>query len=255
MSLIVTWSGRFAAAIRFLTIFPLPGTLGTTEKDLAGSTAFFPLVGLLLGCIAVPVTWGMYQLFPPMVTAVLTTFILLAFSGGLHLDGLADTADGFFSARPKEKILEIMRDSASGAMGVTALTVLLLLKIACLSSLSTNLIFAVFLMPIAGRSAILLMMALLPYVRLSGGLGSLFYSRRSRLLALWGMIFFAGMAWPIAGMRGVIAVLAVVILTGLFAVLCRIKIGGATGDTLGASCELAEVAVALVFAAQLGGQS
>ena len=246
--------GRFAAAFRFLTIIPLPGSLGTTEEELAGATPFFPVVGLLLGCIAVPVAWCLNLLLPPLVTAVSATVVLLAFSGGLHLDGLADTADGFFSSRPRERILEIMRDSATGAMGVIALILLLLLKVTCLASLSTNLLPVIFLMPLAGRSAILLMMALLPYARPQGGLASLFYSRRSKMVALWALGFFAVVAWQVAGVQGGAAVLAVVILVALFGWFCRVKIGGATGDTLGAACELAEAVVALVFVAGLKGQ-
>ncbi len=254
MQFIIRWLGSFMAALRFLTILPLPGQLGTTERELAGGLPFFPLIGLLIGCLTVPVSWGMYLLFPPLVTALLATLILLAFSGGLHLDGLADTADGFFSARPRERILEIMRDSATGAMGVTALIMLLLLKVICLGSMSGKmLIFSVFLMPIAGRTAILLLMALLPYVRVQGGLGTLFYSRKSRLTAVWSLLFFAAMAWFTGGIRGAVAVLAVVLLTLLFALFCHRKINGATGDTLGAVCELSEAAVALVFAAQYGG--
>jgi len=252
---VITWLGRFAAAFRFLTIIPLPGSLGTTEDELAGATPFFPLVGLLLGCIVVPIVWLLHLLLPPLVTAVLITLVLLAFSGGLHLDGLADTADGFFSSRPKEKILEIMRDSATGAMGVIALVILLLLKVACLSSLDANLLPVVLLMPLAGRTAILLMMALLPYARPQGGLATLFYSRRSKMVALWSLVFFAAVAWLAAGVQGGMVVLAVVLLVVLFGWFCRLKIGGATGDTLGAACELAEVAVALIFVIRVGGQS
>jgi len=245
--------GRFAAAFRFLTIIPLPGTLGTSEQELTGATPFFPVVGLLLGSAAVPVVWCLQLLFPPLVTAILTTALLLAFSGGLHLDGLADTADGFFSSRPRERILEIMRDSASGAMGVIALILLLLLKVACLDSLSTALLPVVFLMPLAGRTALLLLMALLPYARPDGGLGLVFYSRRSRSIALGGIIVFLAVACLAAGLQGAGAVLAVIFMVLLFAWLCHLKIGGATGDTLGASCELAEAVVALSFTLGLGG--
>ncbi len=248
-----SWSGRFVAAFRFLTIFPLPGKLGTTKQELAGATPCFPLVGLLLGAIALPLVGLLQMLFPPAVTAVLTTLVLLAFSGGLHLDGLADTADGFFSSRPRERIFEIMRDSATGAMGVIALVVLLLLKTVCLSTLSASLLAAVFLMPIAGRTAILLMMAILPYARSQGGLATLFYSRRSKLVGLWSLVFFGVAAWLTAGIRGLAAVLAVGLLVIVFSWFCRAKIGGATGDTLGAACEMAETVVALVFAAAVGG--
>lgn len=256
---IITAIGSFVAALRFLSIIPVSDSFGTSEDELARSVPFFPLVGLFFSCIALPLAWGLYMVLPPAVAAVLIVFLLLGFSGGLHLDGLADTADGFFSARPRERILEIMRDSATGAMGVMALLLLLSLKIACLAALSVSgdkLFLAVFLMPIAGRIAILLLMALLPYVRPQGGLGSLFpgsfASRQARLRALAVVLVFSGISWAAAGEWGILAVFAVLLITALFALVCRRKIGGVTGDTLGAACELAEATVALVFVLQLG---
>ncbi|CAK8719472.1 Adenosylcobinamide-GDP ribazoletransferase [Candidatus Electrothrix laxa] len=254
---IISMIGSFIAALRFLSIIPFAGSLGTSEEELARAVPFFPLVGLLFACITLPLTWCLSQVLPPAVTAVLTVFILLSFSGGLHLDGLADTADGFFSSRPRERMLEIMRDSASGAMGVMALVLLLSLKIACLASMSDQLFIAVFLMPIAGRVAILLLMAMLPYARSEGGLGSLFKDSfdtyQARLRAGAAVLVFAGIAWAAAGPQGLLAVFAVLLMTALFAFFCRKKINGVTGDTLGAACELAEAVVALVFVLKLGG--
>lgn len=247
--------GRFVAAFRFLTIIPLPGQLGTAEDELAGATPFFPLIGLLIGLLAVPVMWFMQMVFPPVVVAVLATTLLLVMSGGLHLDGLADTADGFFSSRPREEMLVIMRDSASGAMGVIALIMVLLLKITCLSSLSGQLLKVIVLMPVAGRFAIVLMMALLPYARSQGGLASLFYSRRSRIVACLAFVFFLVVCWGVAAGTGLVVAIVVVLLVLLFSLYCQKKIGGATGDTLGAVCELAETGVTLVFTAVYTVQS
>ena len=254
---IINTIGSFVAALRFLSIIPFAGSLGTSEEELARAVPFFPLVGLLFACIALPLTWCLSVVLPPAVTAVLAVFILLAFSGGLHLDGLADTADGFFSSRPKERMLEIMRDSASGAMGVMALVLLLSLKIACLASMSDQLLIAVFLMPIAGRVAILLLMATLPYARTEGGLGSLFKdafnTQQAQYRALAALLVLGGLSWAAAGPQGLLAVFAVLLMTALFAFFCRKKIDGVTGDTLGAACELAEAVVALVFVLKLGG--
>ncbi|WP_417910199.1 adenosylcobinamide-GDP ribazoletransferase [Candidatus Electronema sp. PJ] len=242
--------GYFAAALRFLTIMPLPGKIGTTEEELAHAVLFFPLVGLLLGCVAVLAAKMLFLFLPPLPAAILTTFVLLAFSGGLHLDGLADTADGFFSARTSERMLEIMKDSSIGTMGAIALVLLLLLKATCLASLTDQLLPAVFLMPIAGRAAILLLMAMLPYVR-EEGLGRLFAayfnSGAAWAASLLGFLLLTWAAYAAAGPQGMAAVLATLLQTFLFAFFCRCKIGGATGDTLGAACELAEVAAALAF--------
>ncbi|WP_457574735.1 adenosylcobinamide-GDP ribazoletransferase [Desulfolithobacter sp.] len=247
--------GHLAAAFRFLTILPLPGRLGTTEEELAGSVGSFPLIGLLLGLICAGGAWVLWLVLPSLPAAACLTLLLLALSGGLHLDGLADTADGFFSARPdRTQILAIMRDSRIGAMGVIALIMLLLLKTAALATLDRpGVLAASLLLPLVGRSAIVLMMALLPYARPEGGLGGLFYTSHSRRSAIWALGFAALVTLLVAGMAG-LAVLGVTMgCMYLFGGYCRRKIGGATGDTLGAACELAELFMALGFAAMAGG--
>ena len=245
----------FAAALRFLTILPLPSRFGTAEQDLIHAAPFFPLIGLLLGCAAAPTAKLLFSFLPSLPAAVLTTFVLLAFSGGLHLDGLADTADGFFSARTQERMLEIMKDSSIGTMGAIALLLVLLLKTVCLASLHKQLMPAVLLMPLAGRTAILLLMALLPYPR-EQGLGRLFAlyfnSKAGKVAALAGLMLCAMAAHAVAGMQGLTAIAVMLLLILCFAVFCQRKIGGATGDTLGAACELAETAIALLFTVRTG---
>ena len=169
------------AAIRFLTILPIPGDWGTAEEDLARSVPWFPVIGLLLGAIAAAAAWGLSFVAPPMVTAAVVVVLLLSFSGCLHADGLADSADGMLSSRPRERILEIMKDSHTGAMGVIAIACVLLLKFAALASLPAERLWpAVLLMPLAGRCAIVVQMSLLPYAR-PDGLANVFYRRPTRL--------------------------------------------------------------------------
>ncbi len=235
------------AAWRFLTIVPVPGNWGTAEEDLARSAAWFPVVGLLLGIAAAGLAYGLASVAPPLVAAAAMVVILLGFSGGLHLDGLADTADGFFSSRPRERILEIMKDSHIGAMGVIAIVCLLLVKFAALASLPAARLWpAALLMPLAGRCALVLHMALLPYARPSG-LGAIFYRQKPRWAALWAAGVLAGVACGVLGRCGLVvwaACLAVVLVLSLYV---HRKIGGATGDTLGTLCEVVEVVPALVL--------
>lgn len=242
---------RIAAAIRFLTIFPVPGPLGHGQSELAGSTPCFPLVGLGLGCVAAFVSWFIWTYFPPFPAAVLLTVLLFGFSGGLHLDGLADTADGFFSARSRDQKLLIMKDSRIGTMGVVALVMVLLTKVAAFSTLGRlDALRAALLVPVAGRCAIVIFMALLPYARPEGGLGSLFYTRRSRWAGCGAFIFFALLSLMVAGRAWMLPILFfLVVLTGFY-LLCKRSIGGATGDTLGAVCELGEASVAMAFSFQ-----
>lgn len=236
------------AAIRFLTIVPIPGNWGTAEDDLARSVPWFPVIGLLLGVVAAALAWALSYIAPPMTVAALVVVILLTFSGCLHLDGLADTADGFLSSRTRERILEIMKDSHTGAMGVIAIVCLLLVKFASLASLPAETLWpAVLLMPLAGRCAIVLQIALLRYARPSG-LGNIFYRRSSWLAAFLAVGVLAVVAGALVGSRGLIVWAACVAVTLAFSAYAHRKIGGATGDTFGAVCEIVEVVPALVLA-------
>lgn len=236
------------AAIRFLTIMPIPGNWGTAEEDLARSVPWFPVLGLLLGSLVAAIAWALPYVAPPMLVAAIIVIVLLTFSGCLHLDGLADTADGFLSSRTRERILEIMKDSHTGAMGVIAIVCLLLLKFASLASLPAETLWpAVLLMPFAGRCAVVLQIALLPYARASG-LGNIFYRRSSWLAAFWAVGLLAVVAGWLAGSRGLIVWAACLAVTLTFSVYVYRKIGGATGDTFGAVCEIVEVVPALVLA-------
>ncbi len=238
------------AAIRFLTIIAVPGKLGTSTADLAGSLYCFPLVGLLIGSVTGGIFYlaGPYLPLPMSVAAVLAVSLLLAFSGGLHLDGVADCADGFFSSRPRPRMLEIMRDSHIGAMGVVALVLVLAFKGAALSSVpAVKLWQPLVLMPVAGRGAMLIMMGVLPYARKEGGLASVFYDRTSLLHVGWAVIFLLAAGWLVAGLIGLLAVVGSLAILLIFCWFCYGKIGGATGDTLGAACELTEAATAVFY--------
>src|SRR5512137_125405 len=118
----------FLAAIQFLTVIPFPKDYMPREEDLGRSVPFYPIVGLLIGIMAATLGYLMEAVLPPLPAYATILIFLLAISGGLHMDGLADTADGFFSARPRDRILEIMRDSRIGVMGVIAVVCIVLLK-------------------------------------------------------------------------------------------------------------------------------
>jgi len=241
---------ELVAALRFLTIVPLPGAWGTSEEDLAGSTAFFPVVGLLLGLIAGAAAFGLSHLLPPWPATAAVVILLALFSGGLHVDGLSDTADGFMSSRPRERILEIMKDSRIGAMGALAIGSVLMLKTASLASLSLAGFWkAAVLMPLAGRCAIVIQMAALPYARPEGGLAAVFYRSRTWTPLVAATLLMVAVGWVLGGRAGVVAMGVVVAGTILFNALCRRKIGGATGDTLGASCEIGETLTAVTLCA------
>jgi len=232
---------RLLAAIRFLTVLPIPGTWGTAEQDLAGSVPMFPVVGLLLGAATAGFAWAMSQVAPPMVTAAAVVVAMVAHSGGLHMDGLSDTIDGFLSSRPRERILDIMKDSHVGAMGAIAIVAVMLMKFASLASLCADLLVpAAFLMPLAGRCGMVIQMGLLRYVRPTG-LGSVFARRWPRTSTAGSVMVLAATGYALLGLHG-LTVAGLCVATSLaMAGWCYRKIGGSTGDTYGATCEIVEL--------------
>jgi adenosylcobinamide-GDP ribazoletransferase len=239
-----------AAALGFLSVFPLPACW-QEQAALARSLPYFPVVGLVFGVAAAALAGGLAVLLPPAPAGALLVIALALLSGGLHVDGLADTADGFFSSRPKERILEIMRDSRTGPMGAAAVACVLLLKCAAVASMPPHwFVRAAFLMPLAGRCSIVLVMTWLTYARPGGGLATVFGSARS-WHALWAAALLGGSGWFVAGWRGLAATALVIIATAMLSRWSWRKIGGYTGDTLGATCEIVEAVPSLVFASQL----
>lgn len=240
---------RLLAAIRFLTILPIPGSWGTSEAALGASVPAFPVVGLMLGAAAAGAGFGLQQIgAPPLLAAMLLVVLLIGFSGGLHMDGLSDTFDGFLSSRRRERILEIMKDSRIGAMGVIGVVGVIGVKVCAVASLKPDRVWpALLLMPLAGRCVMVWHMAILPYVRESG-LGTVFYKRRPSLAAVWALAVLFAVAWFVLRWDGVIAAGACVIVALVMALWCWRKIGGATGDTFGAACEIVEAAVPVALA-------
>ena len=234
------------AGLRFLTILPVSWKNKKDGRFFKASLIWFPFLGLFIGAItALSVSW-IDGILPGSVSAVFGMVLLAGISGCLHLDGLADSFDGLLSSRPRARALEIMRDSHIGAMGVIALFFVLLGKYAALSTLSSSVMLqALLLMPMAGRTAIVVSMAILPYARSGEGLGLLFYSGDSRRIAVLGALFCLIITVLFSFTSVFIILFAILFTVGIFSLWCYHKLGGATGDTLGAVCELTELAVAV----------
>ncbi len=241
----------FFSALAFLTPLRVPAGWCGGEDGLKRATAFFPVVGAIIGGGAAAATYGLDRVLSPLPASVLVVLLLVAASAGLHLDGLADTADGLLSARSRERMLEIMRDSRIGTMGVVAVVGVLLLKVGLLSVSAGDLRWrAVLLAPVLGRSVVLLVMAWFPYARTGGGLATVFIAggRRTRLWTVWPLVCMFVPAWFVLSYRGLVTAGAAIGLTLLLALHVRRRLGGYTGDTLGATSEAIEVLPFLVAA-------
>ncbi|WP_027716681.1 adenosylcobinamide-GDP ribazoletransferase [Desulfuromonas sp. TF] len=240
----------FRIAGAFLTVLPVARELSMEPPRLGRSMAFFPAVGLVLGLALVVLNWVLTPLIPRAVLDCLLILILIALTGALHLDGIADLIDGLAGGKDKASVLRIMKDSRVGAMGVVGLVMVLLLKYLSLYNTpldmkSGALIFA----PAAGRWVQVVLASFCRYVRSEGGTGSAFVEHvgeREALIAT-GTLLLAAIV--LFGMKGFFLIfllgLAVMALIRYF----EIRLGGVTGDVLGASTELIEVFTLLLVLA------
>ena len=253
MSLLVAIQGTwfdFLAALQFLTRLPVPS--GTHSEDaLARAVKFFPIVGLLIGLISALLYFLLAPHLPLMIVALLVVGYLVAITGCLHEDGLADAADGLGGGWEREKALVIMRDSRIGTYGAAALTLSLLARVLLIASLPSHRATAYLIAaPVLCRWTTLPLSFYLPPARNRGedqmdGQGA----RIARLTTSGGLVIGSLLTLAIVlallrirGLVPVVVTLAVTLLTGLY---YKRRIGGITGDCFGATNQLTEIAVYL----------
>jgi adenosylcobinamide-GDP ribazoletransferase len=214
--------------------------------------ALFPLVGLFLGTMAATIHFLSSFVFAASVCDLIAIVFLIAITGNMHGDGLMDTADGFFSGKPREIIPEIMHDSRVGAHGVMAGACLLLAKFVLLGQVSPPLKGAVLVVvPALGRWAQVYAAALYAYVDRGHGTGSFVSCVGRREIALASVFTLGAAVFFLGPLKGVGAAASVLAATALLARFADRRIGGVTGDVLGALSECAEVCGLLFLGANL----
>jgi adenosylcobinamide-GDP ribazoletransferase len=237
---------ELGSALRFLTTLPLrPKPLTPTA-----GRAFYPAVGLLVGALAWCGFWLASTAIDSRMGGVAGVAVLVAITGALHLDGLADSADGLFGHATRERRLEIMRDPRVGSFGLAATILVLVGDVVALGGLERDEALPALL--VAGslaRFSMLVVVLTVPYVR-PAGLGSgLAGGKRLRVA-----VFAAAVtALPLAldWRHGLLAVGLVAIAAGAVAAWARAQIGGATGDVYGAILEVSQLAAITAFAVEL----
>lgn len=244
----------FVTALQFLTVIRVRRRHAASENELARSMVYFPFVGFAIGFLLVKADQALLWLLPDTISNVIIVLLWTAVSGGLHIDGLADTADGLMGGRDPEQRLAIMRDSRIGTAGVLAILFALLLKYAVLNSLFDDAKTAALLTaPAFARWSQMLMMFEASYGR-EEGLGKAFigHVRFGGLLAasvvsigLSAFVIYENDTRTALLAAGV--PVAVAVLTLLWRWFAGRKIGGVTGDTVGAANELNEVLTLLLF--------
>lgn len=241
MNFLRTELHALAAAIRFFTRLPVPAALGADREDLQRSAAYFPLVGWVVGGVAAAVWLLAASVWPPLVASGLSLGATLLLTGAFHEDGFADVCDGFGGGYTKERVLEIMRDSRVGAFGAIGVMVMLGLKwhtVAALPATLTPLLLVAGHAVSRGASATL--MTTLDYVREEAGKAKPLATRLAGgrlacavVTALAPLALLPGAAWAAMG--------AVVVGRTVLARWFRHRIGGYTGDCLGAAQQVTEV--------------
>lgn len=238
----------FIIAVQFLTCFPTFVFYEWQPKAVGRSLLFYPLVGLLIGLLLLLVAWlGSAATDLVQAGLLLTAWVLI--SGGLHLDGLADSADAWVGGLgDKQRTLDIMKDPCCGPSAVVILVLVLLLKfVALVSVVVAENWWALLLIPVISRSSLPGLFLTTPYVR-PGGLGELLAQHMPRNQLQWLLLITALLVWFILGSLGFSLILAAVLVSLLLRMLMLKRIGGLTGDTAGANVELVEVVLLIVAA-------
>ena len=236
---------RLRAAIAFLTQVPMHRTF--TAADVGRATLFFPLVGAAIGGVQAGLLKLTSGMLPPLLLSLCLIVATLWLTGLLHLDGLADMADGFGGGHSREETLRIMQDPAVGSFGAIALVLLLATKAVAISvlierdSATRYLVLA----PTLSRWTMVALGRSLPYARLDGGLGSAVSEHSGRMEFIVATVVAMGITGAVGGSTAITCWVAAALVTAGVGRTCYRRLGGFTGDTLGANAELTEVAVLL----------
>jgi adenosylcobinamide-GDP ribazoletransferase len=234
----------FPLALTFLTKLPWPWPGPADEAALARSMLWFPWVGALLGLAFWGGWTGLTKILPMPAAAALLLAFTVWITGGLHLDGLADTADGLGGGRSPADALHIMKDSRVGAFGVISLIVVLLLKFSLFLSFNdTGVTRGLLLYPVISRWGMVLLAYLSPYARAEGGLGQAMTMGVSRRVVAWASLSAVALSVVFLGVKGLVLFGVAGLAVWLGSLYFQKRLGGITGDILGATNEVLEVLV------------
>lgn len=243
----------FLIALQFLTCLPVRLQQAPSEQDTGRSALFYPVVGLVLGTLlALPLRLGVAWTGTPLLWAALTLSLWVMLTGGLHLDGLADSVDAWVGGRgQRERTLTLMKDPHCGPMAVIALTLVLVLKLAALDTLVIAGQWWLLGLPlILGRQTLILLFLSTPYAR-PQGLGvalTRHLPRKPAVLVL--LLTTLGLVAVFKFLAVLTSLLALALLWGLRRAVMQ-RLGGTTGDTAGALVEITETAVLILCALAL----
>lgn len=236
--------------VTFLTRIPLKMNFEINDDDFVKGIWYMPVIGLLIGSILYAIYFISSRFFSPIVTAAIIIIIYIFMTGGLHLDGLADTSDAIFSYRSRERMLEIMKDSHIGTFGVVAIVLYLL----AMTALLTEVPQACLIFPLAGRSASLLSCASNPYARTSGMGKSIIEGTKSKhVIFAAALTLISAAALYFISANATASILIIIAFTAsmlsVFFISRSIshKLGGITGDVIGFAVETSSLIYVAIY--------
>ncbi len=235
---------EFLAAIQFLTLLPVKRSF--SAEQVGRSSVFFPVVGLLIGLILAGLNWGLGYVLPAAVVNVLLVVVLAVLSGGLHLDGLADTLDGMAGHRSTEERLTIMKDSRIGGFGAIGLALFLLVEYVTLNSIPGSAKLPLLILaPVISRWTMVNSIYWYPYARPSG-LGKAFKEAVKASHFVIATLVSLALAAVLFKWAGVIIMAGAWLAATMTACHFKSRLRGLTGDTYGAINEIVLVVVLII---------
>lgn len=229
-------------AFQFLTRIPLPIPIDFNNRNVGRAVSFFGVVGCVLGGIY-SLCFSLLHKVDALIGAALCLFLTLLLTGGLHMDGLSDMADGFFSGKDRKKTLEIMKDSRAGAFGVMAIVCVLLMKFIfiyrmedayTLFFMAANARFSVYFLILFGKPAY------------GGGLARLFQETRSVFGIVIALVFYVVLIFYV-GVKNFVPFFFSIAVSACLLFWSQRKIGGVNGDVNGAGIELCELVTLMTY--------
>ncbi len=238
----------FLTALQFLTIIRVSRDPDITGEELGRSMSYYPVVGFLIGLILVAAR-AVFSLFLPLpVVDILVIVVLVILSGALHLDGFADTIDGLAGGSDREKTLAIMRDNKIGSFAVVGLILLLILKVSALMEVPGEIKNAALLiMPVLGRWSTVQLASGFSYARSGNGTALVFTRFAGRKEYVIASLITAVILIGLFQLRGLLIMLLIAAVTLLLGFFFKRRIGGVTGDIMGAANEINEVITLLMI--------
>ena len=240
-------------AVHFLTRIPTPFEVDYSPERLNAASRYYPLVGAIIGIVAA-LAFGIANLVLPTIVAVLiATAATALLTGAFHEDGLADTFDGISGAYDRARSLEIMTDSRIGTFGALALIIVISAKVAALSSLpdTTTIITALIAAHIISRTSTVIVMATSRYAKPDGIAGPQDQPLRpinTIIATLTALITIAALAFFLSPTAALLATAGAITGHILIRLYFQPRLGGHTGDTLGATQQITELAIYIALA-------